>query len=95
MTKKILQRFDELLYENAYNIIYKELSPKERELVRYAVINNQNSYIIETMNISKAQLSNYKKTLVQKGLLIPDRNKIVFKLPHFKEYLEFIKELEE
>ena len=45
--------------------------------------------------MSKAQLSNYKKALVQKGVILQDKNKIVFKLPRFKEFIEFIKELEE
>jgi hypothetical protein len=45
--------------------------------------------------MSKAQLSHYKKALVQKGVIIQDKNKIVFRIPRFKEFIEFIKELED
>ena len=93
--KKVLQRYDELLYENAYTILYNELSNKEKEILKYASIDNLNAYILDKTKMSKAQLSNYKKALVQKGVILQDKNKIVFRLPRFKEFIEFIKELEE
>lgn len=92
--KKILQRYDELLYENAYNIIYKELTNKEKEILKLAVTNQENSFILNELKISNSQYSNYKKNLEKKGIIEFDRKKISFKLPRFKEFLSFIIELE-
>lgn len=93
--KKVLQEYDEALYENAYNIIYNELSDKEKEIIKAAAIDESNSYIIDSIKITSAQLSNYKKILSYKGIIKLDRNKLIFRLPRFKEFLNFIIELEQ
>ena len=93
--KKILEEFDELLYANAYNIIYKELTNKEKEILKCACSNNSNDYIISNAKVSKSQLSSYKKALSLKGIIKPDKSKIIFTLPRFEIFLNFIKELGE
>ena len=81
-----------LYFTLKYVLLY---SNKEKEILKYASIDNLNAYILDKTKMSKAQLSNYKKALVQKGVILHDKNKIAFKLPRFKEFIEFIKELEE
>lgn len=95
LSEKNVSKFDELIYERAYSIIYDELTPKEKQILITSLENNTNEYIIEKAKISKSQLSNYKNTLVKKGVIEDDRNSITFRLPRFKESLSFMKMLEE
>lgn len=90
-----IQKFDEIIYERAYSIIYNELTKKEKEILFASLENNSNEYIIDKIKISKSQLSNYKNVLNKKGLIENDNKCIVFKLPRFKQSLLFIKALEE
>ena len=91
----VIQKFDELIQERAYKIIYNELSKKEKELLKSATKDNSNNYIINNCNISKSQLSEYKKKLVLKGIIEEEKTAIIFKLPRFKEFISFMIEYEE
>lgn len=92
----VLQKYDEMLQERSYNFIYDELSDKEIEILSIACINPDNSFVLEKANVSKTQLSNYKKGLYLKGIISSNnRNKIVFVLPRFKEFLEYKNEIQE
>lgn len=92
---KILEKYDELLYSNAYNIIYSELTNREKDILKCSISNNSNEYILEKTNISKSQLSTYKKVLALKGIINQDKKKIVYKLPRFDVFLKFIIALDE
>ena len=85
----VIQKFDELIQERAYQIIYSELNKKEKEIIQLATIDNSNAFIIQKSNISKSLLSDYKKKLYLKGIIKNDHNSIIFKLPRFKEFLVF------
>jgi len=91
----ILDEFDEILAERSYNVIYSEITKKEKEIINAAVINSENSFLINALKISKSQLSNYKKVLTMKGVIKSNKKKIEFALPRFKEFVNFIKEIEE
>ena len=93
--KEVLERFDELLYANTYNIVYNELTNREKEILKCACENNNNDFIMSNINITKSQLSSYKKTLSLKGIIKPDKNKVIFILPRFEVFLKFIIEMEE
>lgn len=87
----ILEQYDELLQERAYDFIYTELSEKEKDLLHLACKNNTNEFLIKNTKMSSNQLSNYKKGLFLKGLIQSNyRGSISFSLPRFKEYLEFV-----
>lgn len=45
--------------------------------------------------MSKSQLSNYKSALSKKGLIEDESEGVVFALPRFKEFLSFMKAMEE
>lgn len=93
--KYVLQKYDELLQERSYNLIYEELSEKEREILKAACVDPSNEHIQNEVGISSNQLSNYKKDLCFKGIISPNyRNKILFALPRFSQYLEYIMEYE-
>lgn len=90
----VIQKFDEAIQSSAYKIIYNELSQKEKEILKKSIEDNSNEFIINNCNMSKSQLSDYKKRLFLKGIILDNRNSIIFKLPRFKEFIEFIKEYE-
>ena len=91
LSQKNIEKFDEIIYERAYSIIISELTPKEKEILFVSLENNLNEFIINKLKISKSQLSNYKNVLNKKGIIEKDSNSILFKLPRFKECLEFYK----
>ena len=95
LSKQNIQKFDEIIYERAYSIIYSELTEKEREILLSAIENPLNEYIINKTNMSKSQLSNYKNILFKKGIIENDSKSIIFSLPRFKECLKFEKEIGE
>lgn len=86
----IIEKFDELIQDRAYRIIYSELTKKEKEIIDASIVDNTNDYIMDKCNISKSQLSDYKKKLFLKGIIYDDRNYILFKLPRFKEFITFM-----
>ena len=92
---KILQRYDELLHERAYDVIFNELTNNEKMILKSSSIDNSNTYIINHTGLTKSQLSQYKKELSQNGIIIPDRNSVIYRLPRFKEYLDFIRYYDE
>ncbi len=90
LNEDLISRYDELLYERSYNIIYNELTKKEKEILKVSVTDSSNRYIMTNVSISKEQLSAYKKNLVLKGILVKNKDSIEFALPRFKEFLKFI-----
>ena len=91
----ILDKYDELLQERAYRIIYSELSEKEKDVLKLASYDNSNEYILSRIDISRAQLSNIKKTLQLKGIIEDKRGVISFLLPRFSEILLFLNAYED
>ena len=89
-----IQKFDEIIYERAYSIIFNELTLKEKEILSTALDNPSNEYLIDKIKISKFQLSSYKNVLTKKGIIKSNSKEIIFALPRFKECLKFIKEIE-
>ena len=91
----VIDEFDEILAERSYNVIYSEITKKEKELIKAAAIDNRNGYLIESLKISKSQLSNYKKILMMKGIINSNKRNVEFALPRFKEFINFVREIEE
>lgn len=94
LDEQVIDKFDELLQERSYDIIYNELTGKEKEILKYAAIDNSNDYVISKANISRSQLSQYKKVLYLKGIIQENRNNIIFRLPRFKEFMMFVIDFE-
>ena len=88
----VLDQYDELLQERAYNLIYKELPQREKDILLAATVDGSNAGLIKRVKMKTNQLSDYKKRLYYKGIIRGDyRNGISFALPRFKEFLVFIK----
>lgn len=93
--EEVIQKFDEIIQERAYSIIYNELTPREKELLKLSIVDNSNAYLIDTLSISKSQLSNYKKKLILNGVIEDDSSNVIFKLPRFIDYIKFIIAIED
>lgn len=88
---EVLEKYDELLQERAYDFIYKELTGKEKVILHLASHNNSTTSIVNNTDLTTNMLSNYKKGLYLKGIIQGNyRDTIEFSLPRFKEYLLFI-----
>ena len=90
-----MRKFDETIYERSYSIIYSELTAKEKTILLSSLEDNSNKGILERLSMSKSPLSNYKSTLSKKGLIEYESEGVVFALPRFKEFLSFMKAMEE
>lgn len=93
--EEVIQKFDEIIQERAYSIIYNELTPKEKELLKFSLVDNSNAYLIDVCQMSKSQLSNYKKKLIKNGIIEDESSSLIFKLPRFVDYIKFIVAIEE
>ena len=91
----VLEKYDEMLQERVYDIIYSELSPREKDILRCALVDPSNEYISSILDMSSNQLSNYKKVLYLKGITTNNRNGIVYALPRFNEFVNFVVNYEE
>ncbi len=87
LSPKNVEKFEEIIYERAYSVIYDELSRKEKEILIASLENNENASIMKKVGVSKSQLSRYKTVLSQKGVIEKDAGSVVLALPRFKEML--------
>ena len=95
LSEENIRKFDETIYERSYSIIYSELTSKEKAILLTSLEDSSNKGILERLSMSKSQLSNYKSVLSKKGLIEENGEGIVFALPRFKEFLSFMKAVEE
>ncbi len=95
LSEENVRKFDETIYERSYSIIYSELTTREKAILFSSLEDNSNKGILKRLSISKSQLSNYKSVLSKKGILEENVKGIVFALPRFKEFLSFMKAVEE
>ena len=95
LDESIIDELDEILYSRAYSIIYSELTSKEKDILKVAAYKDTNKEIVDSINISNSQLSSYKKRLYLNGLIHDNRERVIFKLPRFKEFIRFMIEFEE
>lgn len=86
--KEVIEQFDEKMTNNVYDIIWEDLSPKEKEILQ-AVFQAEKlttKEILRVSGIDKNTYNEYRRILISKDILI-DRGygKIDFTLPRFKE----------
>ena len=89
--QEALSSFDRYLDEYAYSKIWSTLSKVERSIVSSFPSNSpvDVASILEKTKRSKEYLSRYRDRLIKKGILVsPERGKLSFALPRFKEFIE-------
>ena len=97
LTQKVLQEYYLNLDQWSYEIIWSELTEKEKEilsLIADGICTNKN--LQEHLNVNKGYLSIYKKKLSQEGLLNPSiRGKSELAFPRFDQFIQMKKEWED
>lgn len=91
--ENLLEEYDEYLRKNGYDVIWNELTIKEKELC-IAIYKSQNKTTHEIMTISKMKESNYqnyRKSLIEKEILeASEYGKVDFALPRFDSFIKAI-----
>lgn len=91
LSNDILLSFDQLLEDYVYNKIWFTLSEAEKSIVKVFNTNGMVdvSKILEATNMKKEYFSRYCERLLKKSILIcPNRGKLIFALPLFKEFID-------
>lgn len=88
---EVLKKYDLLLDDNSYSLIWNELSLNEKKIL-YSIANDNNQIkdIINISGLSNSAIQVYKKQLFKKGIIDDSiRGKLSFILPRFKEFVLF------
>lgn len=93
----VLEEYDSRLGEWSYDIIWKDLSKREKEILSLVAEGKKdNESISSALGISKANLGNYKKGLEEEGILDSStRGTFEFALPRFDSFIRLRRILEE
>jgi len=98
ITEKIKEEFDIIMEDRSYSQIWKELSKKERLVIKTLVDNESISHseLLKKLNMKNNEFQVYRKSLIFSGLIISDkRGTIKLELPRFKEFVLFMAYVEE
>lgn len=92
ITEKIKEEFDIIMEDRSYSQIYKELSNKERLIIK-VLANNENirhSELLTNLKMKNNEFQVYRKSLIFSGLIISkERGLYQLALPRFKEFVLF------
>ena len=85
------QRVASYLWSNGYDVIYKGLTEAEKTFCKAMVLSDGTSKGISAKaSLSESNYQNYRRRLIDKGLLIGDTYGVVaFALPCFDEYVSY------
>ena len=86
--KDVMYLFDEKLTNNVYDIIWEDLSPREKEVLQaiFRAKELTTQEILRTSGIDKNTYNEYRRILISKDILIDKGyGRIDLTLPRFKE----------
>lgn len=87
---ELLIGMDDYLSENGYNVIWKGMTPGERNIC-IALAKSKDGETSEVVKIAKLKINNfnnYRARMIYKGYLVSNGyGKLSFSLPRFKEYV--------
>jgi hypothetical protein len=88
----IMSDYDALLSNSSYNVIWRECSKKDQEILEaMAGIDSSDVSAIRKAcgDMSSRYFSVYRQRLIRKGILTSDaRSTLTFALPRFREYIQ-------
>ncbi len=93
----VLEEYDNRLSEWSYDIIWKDLSKREKQILSLVSEGKTtNEQILQSLGISKQSLANSKKELGDEGIIESStRGSFEFALPRFCSFIKLRKILEE
>ena len=90
INQELLDEYDEYLRKNGYDVIWNELTSKEKELC-LAIYKSKNKDANEIMllaNMKQSNYQNYRTSLINKGIIeVAGYGKIDFSLPRFDRFI--------
>lgn len=89
--EKLLNQFDDYLRKNGYDVIWNELTAKEKEIciALYKSKEGNTSEIMTHLKMNESNYQNYRKSLLEKGIVeSTGYGKIGFALPRFDMFIE-------
>lgn len=96
LSEESLEEYDQKLGDNAYSLIWEQLSEKEKEILFALTDGESQSALAKSLHLSNGAIQVYKKRLNEKGVLDKSRRgQMDFLLPRFKEFVRWQKLLEE
>ena len=96
LNEESLEEYDQKLGDNAYSLMWEQLSEKEKEILFALADGQSQSALAKSLNLSNGAIQVYKKRLHDKGVLDKSiRGKMDFLLPRFKEFVRWQKLFEE
>ena len=96
LSEESLEEFDRKLGENAYSLMWENLSKKEKEILFALEEGKTQKEILESLRLSNGAIQVYKKRLYEKGVLdVSRRGEMAFALPRFKEFVHLRRLLED
>ena len=89
----LLDKYDKYLQTNGYDVIWKDLTNQEKNIC-FALneSNNTSNKIQNKIKMSETNYQNYRKKLIEKGIIEPDGyGKLKFSLPRFEQFVSIMK----
>lgn len=86
--QEVIEQFDEKMTNNVYDIIWEDLSPREKEVLQAIFMAKEltTQEILCTSGLDKNTYNEYRRILISKDILVDKGyGKIDFTLPRFKE----------
>lgn len=88
----VIPEYRQYLFDNVYNKIWSELSPKEKKIL-YAIASSsegKTGEVLEIAKMKKNELSPYRDKLIKKGYINgDDRGYLCFSIPLFDSYVKY------
>lgn len=88
--KEVIEEYRLYMYDNVYDKIWSELSPKDRKVLN-AIAKISGGKILdirEYLGMETNEFNPYRKRLINKGLILGDkRGYVSFQLPYFEDYV--------
>ena len=88
---RLLNEYDDYLRKNGYDVIWNELTQKEKELciAIYKSSTKEASEIMTLTNMRESNYQNYRSSLINKGIIEAiSYGKLQFQLPRFDNFIE-------
>jgi hypothetical protein len=93
--KRAVQKSKIELYQNVHDLLYRDLSKKDKEFITAMAKDDHESetgVIAQRMGVSLGYISKYKGRLTKAGIIhSSSHGKVAFTLPFMKEYLQSLK----
>ena len=97
ITNQFLEKYDSYLWKNGYTKFWNDLTQNEKKFLIALSLSKDGTKneILEKNMISESNYSQYRKRLIEKGLIVSNKyGAVSFVLPRFNGFISYAKEFE-